>query len=132
MAKHGGSDSYDREHHLLGRPQAIRDLFDDLEARLLELAATREVFTKTYVSFLGDHASFATVVVMTSKVNVYVAVPPTQLGGVAAGAGQLRDVSKIGHYGMGDIEIQVRERRDIALAMTLAREAHRIKQSGKQ
>jgi hypothetical protein len=111
--------TYDLEHHTQGKPEAIVDLFGRLDQRLIALGPDVErVFLKRYISYKVKR-SFATLRLDKGHLVLYVAMPfaeapkPEGLG--------MRDVSSLGHQGLGDTEVSICTERDIAGAEVVAR-----------
>jgi Domain of unknown function (DUF5655) len=72
--------TYDTEHHLAGKPAAIVDLFERLDAIGLSLGpdlARRP--TKMYVGYyVGKWWAVFTAVVQKAKILVYINIPPSR------------------------------------------------------
>ena len=94
--------AYSRQYHLQGKPKAIADLFDQLNDRLLTLGDVQVTYTKMYVNFSAPKHSFITVVLGRDKMYLYFSIPWTE--SPKPRLDRMRDVAKIGHYGMGDTE----------------------------
>jgi predicted transport protein len=99
-------------------PQPLRDLTDSLEAFLLALGddVTKKTL-KLYFAF-RRLKNFACVEVhpQSHTLLVYVKVDPTT---VTLEDGFTRDVTNIGHFGTGDLEIRIKSRDDLERAKPL-------------
>ena len=98
--------------------QALRDLFNDLEALLLGMG---DDVTKTERKFYWAYRrikNFACVEVhpQANTLLVYAKVDPTTVELVD---GFTRNVSKIGHYGTGDLEIRITDHAQLSQAEPL-------------
>lgn len=103
VAKYAGKTVSD---YYAQAPSQLRNLFDSLEAYLLALGddVTKKTL-KSYVAFRRIK-NFACVEVhpQTKNLLVYVKVDPKSIDLEAAFT---RDVSSIGHFGTGDLEIRI-------------------------
>jgi predicted transport protein len=98
----GPRPQYGKSDHLGGKPTAIVDLFNQVEDRVRALGDVRETFTKMYVNFSAPKHSFMTVCVVRDKIYLYFSIPWGEAP--KPRPDRMRDVSQIGHYGMGDTE----------------------------
>jgi predicted transport protein len=99
-------------------PKDLRDLYDSLDAYLLSLGddVTKTV-RKNYYAFRRIK-NFACVEVhpQTKKLLVYLKADPSNL---VPQPGFARDVSNIGHFGTGNLEVSISNRRDLERAQPL-------------
>ncbi len=114
--------SFGLEHHTRGKPGAIVDLFDKLDQRLMTLGPDVErVFSKQYISYKVKR-SFATLRLDKGRLVMNVALSfdesPKPEGLVT------RDVSALGHQGLGDTEVTVGADSDIDGAERVARASY--------
>jgi predicted transport protein len=94
----------------------VGDLWEDLRARILSLGDdVQEKHLKYYVAF-KKLSNFVTVEVQKKKIHVYLKLDP---GKVALEKGFTRDVSNIGHFGTGDLEVTISMAEDIERAWPL-------------
>lgn len=99
--------AYDIEHHKRSKPSAIIDLFDRVDAYATALGpdVSRRV-RKFYVGYFAGKRSFFTCELQKAKIYVYLSLDPP--------AAQpwdeevMRDVTNIGHFGMGNTEFVLR------------------------
>jgi len=94
---------YDLEYHFAGKSSLIRELWEATDNYALSLGAdvTRRV-RKKYIGYFRGKRSFVTVEIQKGRVLVYLSLGE---GSAQPWADQvMRDVSQIGHYGMGNIE----------------------------
>ena len=99
-------------------PQELRDLYDVLDAYLVSLGddVTKTV-RKNYYAFRRIR-NFACVEIhpQTRKLLVYLKTDPSS---ITLEPGFTRDVSKIGHFGTGNLEVIIGNRHDFERAQTL-------------
>jgi len=114
--------SYDLEHHTAGKPEAIVDLFNKLDQRLMAFGPDVErVFRKEYINYKVKK-SFVTLRLDRGQLVMYAAVPlhdsprPTGLS--------ISDVSTLGKLGLGDTKISVADESDLEGAEQVARTSY--------
>jgi predicted transport protein len=99
-----------------GAGVAIKDLFEALKSYLLELGDDVEMKElKRYIAFKRIK-NFACVEIQLQKVLVFLKVDPTR---IKLNEGFSKDMTGIGHYGTGDLEITLRTMDDLTLAQPL-------------
>ena len=111
------------EHHLAGKPAAIVDLFEQVDefGRNLGTDVSRRI-RKFYVGYFRGKRSFFTVEVQRRRLIVYLNLDPTQASPWDEQA--MRDVRNIGHYGMGDTELSLRQGSQLELVKDLIKQAY--------
>jgi predicted transport protein len=99
-------------------PQAVKDLFDSLEEYLLGLGddVTKKVTSLYYAYRRLKNFACVEVHPQTGKILTYV---KTRLPADQLEAGFTRDVTSIGHFGTGDLEIAIASREDLEKAKPL-------------
>ncbi len=92
------------QHHLKNKPREIVQLFEQLDTRIRALGAQVERRARKYYIAYARKAyfNFSCVKVRRTKLLVYVKLPPSSVA--MKGHAFLRDVSKIGHFGTGEVE----------------------------
>lgn len=115
---------YPLDHHTGGKPAEIVNLFQELDdfTRSLGTDVTRRV-RKFYVGYFEGKRSFCTIELQRARIIIYLNLPPdpTQAWW---NAGLLRDVTNIGHYGMGDTEFSLTATDQVEAAKKLIRNAY--------
>jgi predicted transport protein len=99
-------------------PPELRDLYDSLEAYLLALGDDVTKTVRHFYYAFRRIKNFACVEIhpKTNKLLVYIKGDPSE---VAMERGFVRDVTNIGHYGTGNIELTLRTRKDLDRAQPL-------------
>lgn len=114
---------YPLEHHLGNKSTLVRELYEvvDDDAQSLGGDVTRRV-RKLYVGYYRGKRAFTTVEVQRSRLLVCMALDPSttrpwdeQL---------MRDVSNIGHFGMGDVEFSLSDPEQVAQVLPLIQAAY--------
>lgn len=107
------SATWSFEQHLVGKPPAIRELARAVQDFMRGLSATiEEAPKKQYIAYRTAQ-NIVTVELQKQKVYLYVKLDPTVHNGPR---GISRDVSAIGHFGTGDLEITLRNLDDFEAA----------------
>lgn len=104
-------------------PQPLRDLYSAVEAFVTSLGDdVQKKVTRTYIAFKRIK-NFACVEVhpQTQTVLVYLKVSPES---VLLEEGFSRDVSKVGHFGTGDLELRLRSALDVERAQSLIQRSY--------
>lgn len=108
-----GKQEYPLSHHLDTKPTAIVDLFERLDefGRSLGPDVTRRI-RKQYIGYFRGKKSFFTLETQRQRIIVYLSLDPAEVKAFWA-PGPMRDVTAIGHFGMGNIEYSVRDAEQI-------------------
>ena len=97
--------TYKFEDHLDGKPDLIRDLAYTLQERILEIdPSIEENPKKMYVGYRTTQ-NIACMELQNQKILLFLKLNPRQDTGPP---GISRDVSEIGHYGTGDLEVTIK------------------------
>ncbi len=102
----GERQEYEETHHTEGKPNEVVELYRGIDRFCQGLAPgqiTREYKSKT-VNWKLDKAIFCCVNLQQGGLRVWVKTDPKKLDPSLSFA---RDVSKIGHWGVGDVELAV-------------------------
>jgi predicted transport protein len=111
---------YSVEQHLGKIEGAKRSLPIELQEYILSLdEAVEEVPKKFYIAYKISQ-NFVCMEVQKSKVVLYLKLHPEEIAQFPAIG---RDVTNIGHYGTGDLELTIREETDIPIARQFIRMA---------
>jgi predicted transport protein len=102
--------SYTFEQHLTGKPDTIRDIALAVEEFVMGLdPAVEEAPKKLYVAYKLSE-NIVCMEIQRSKIYLFLKLDPKK---VAGPAGISRDVSNIGHFGTGDMEITLKRLQDV-------------------
>ena len=97
---------YTESHHTEGKPNEVVELYRGLDRFCQDLAPghVTRAYKAKYVSWSLDKAIFCCVHLQQGGLRVWVKINPKALDSSVSFA---RDVSKIGHWGVGDVELPV-------------------------
>ncbi len=107
-----------RERHTAGKPMAIVNLFDQLYERVATLGNVSVTYTKFYVNFSTPKQSFMTAQLFKDKMRVHFSIPWDLAPKPKPEA--MRDVTKIGHYGLGPTEFVLSSPEQLEAIVVLA------------
>lgn len=104
---------YTFEEHLENKPEKIKNLAMLVQEYILLLdSALEEVPKKFYVAYRLTQ-NIVCMEVQMRRLLLYVKLDPKKLGSLPDNA---RDVSEIGHYGTGDLELSIRTEDELNIA----------------
>jgi predicted transport protein len=117
--------TYSIEDHLKGKNQNIRDLFLALRERIFAMAEEGEIFEKPVKIYIGyKHGkNFCEVEVQANALKIWLDIMPQELDDPHSLG---RDVTGIGHYGTGNVEIRLTSMDDLDKVMALVEQAYRL------
>jgi len=124
----GAKKEFSLDHHVAGKPAAMVDLFEQIDefGRSLGADVSRRM-RKQYVGYFTGKRSFFTVEIQRQRLIVYLGLDPSAVSHWNEKA--MRDVRKIGHFGMGDTEFSLRAPSQLDEVKGLIRQAHAQKMS---
>jgi uncharacterized protein with ParB-like and HNH nuclease domain/predicted transport protein len=103
----------------------ILDLFEDFQDSVLKLGEVREEILRNYIAYRVRDNTFVSVVPLRSALKLYLNLPFNEVRHEGAFC---RDVSNKGHWGVGDVEVKVRNLSDIGRVMPLVKKAYDYQQ----
>jgi predicted transport protein len=104
--KGGESVDYGESHHTREKPKEVVELYRALDRLCQDMAPGHVVrrFLAKYVSWSLGKRAFCSAHLQQGGLRVWVKVDPKEIGGAPA---SVRDVSAVGHWGTGNVEIAV-------------------------
>lgn len=116
------TSSYTFEQHLEGKPEKIRDLAHAIQEFILGLDPAIEESPKKYYVAYRISQNIACMELQKQRAILYLKLDSKKVAGPAKIS---RDVSKIGHFGTGDLEITIRNHEDFEAAKEYIEMAYR-------
>ena len=113
--------SYTFEEHLKGKPEKIRNLAISVQEIIMGLDPAMEQAPKKFYVAYKISQNIACMEVQKAKILLFLKLDPETAPGPA---GISRDVSKIGHFGTGDLEITIKSERDVEAAAPFIEQAY--------
>jgi predicted transport protein len=114
--------TYTFEQHLQGRPDSIKEVVLAAQEYVLGLDAAIEQTPKKYYVAYRTTQNIACMEVQKKKVYLFLKLDPKR---VPIETGFTRDVTKIGHYGTGDLEVTLTSMNDLERAKALIQQAYK-------
>jgi len=116
------SADYSESHHTEGKPREVIELYRGLDRLCQDLAPGRitRAYKAKYVSWSLDKAIFCCAYLQQGGLRVWVKTDPKALDPSESFA---RDVSKIGHWGVGDVELAIDSLERLGAAQKFIRES---------
>ncbi len=113
---------YTEEHHTSGKPAEVVALYREIDRLCMSLARSAVVrrFCAKYISYELENRCFCTIAVWASGVRVWLRLKYNQLDSPPAFA---RDVSNVGHHGIGDVELRISNQTELDAAAALIRQS---------
>jgi hypothetical protein len=101
-----GATEYPEGHHIEGKPEEVVELYRALDQMCQDLAPGRiaRAYKAKYITWSMDKAIFCCAHVLQGGLRVWVKTDPNALDTSLPFA---RDVSRIGHWGVGDVELAI-------------------------
>ena len=98
------TDGYSVSAHTKNIPAGMIDLYERLDSLARSLSPAVECRAqKAYIGYYASKRSFFTLKIQKAKIRVWISLPPSRVKPWNQHP-RCRDVSKIGHHGMGDVE----------------------------
>lgn len=104
---------YTFEEHVEGKPEKIRELAFGVQEYIVNLdSAVEEVPKKYYIAYKISQ-NIVCIEVQRQRLLLYLKLDPKQFDALPSNA---RDVTDIGHYGTGNLELSVSSEKDVEAA----------------
>ena len=117
--------SYSIEFHFTDKPEHIKGLFDTLREGILAFAQEEgeiiETPNKLYISYRHGK-NFCEIEPQSRGLKIHLDIPYSEINDPK---GLARDVSAVGHWGTGDVEIKISNLNDIDYALELIEQSYR-------
>jgi predicted transport protein len=102
--------TYTFEEHLEGKPEKIEELILELNEYILDLDAAIERSPKKFYIAYRISQNIVCMEIQKQNIKLYLKLQPSDVENPPS---IYRDVSKIGHYGTGDVEFTIKSQKDI-------------------
>lgn len=117
---------YELDHHLNRKPQHIIDLFSALRDNILALGSGDseivETVNKHYISYRYGK-NFVEVEIQAKQIKLFLDIPYGELNDPHHFA---RDMSHVGHWGTGEVEVKLQHADDLEYVMGLIEQSYRF------
>lgn len=117
--------TYTIDYHLKGKNENIRALFLAMQERIISIAEEGEILEKPVKIYIGyKHGkNFCEVEIQASSLKIWLDIPPNELDDPHSLG---RDVTGIGHYGTGDVEVRLTSMENLDKVIALIEQAYRL------
>ena len=113
--------TYTFEQHLKDRPESIKEIALSVQEYVLGLDTAIEQTPKKFYVAYRTTQNIVCMEVQKKKIYLFLKLDPKR---VTAEPGFVRDVSEIGHYGTGDVEVTLTTIKDLEGAKPLIKQAY--------
>ena len=114
---------YHKDDHLTKGSHMVKELYDAYEKRMLELDEIEVVATKMYIGFKLGKRIISDIQIQKNSVKLGINM---KWGQLTDPRGLFRDVSEIGHHGVGDYQCKLTDESELDYVMTLIRECYKF------
>ncbi len=114
---------YEEEDHLQKCSEEIRELYEDLKSRILGLDGLEASVTKTYIGFKHNNRIITDVEFLRNHIKQRVNL---KVGQLEDPKGLFRDMSTVGHWGLGDYEAKYGTEVDLDYLMSLVKQSYQF------
>jgi len=110
------------EYHTKGKPREVTELFTTIDkfCRDLDPPAIKKEYRKLYIRYLHNKTGFCSVRVQKSSLRIWLKLKYSRLENPP---NYVRDVSNIGHWGVGDVELAIDSLEKLPAAKSLIRQS---------
>ena len=122
VKKYRKGKDYGEEHHVKGKPREVIELFRSVDKFCRELAPStvQRKYLAKYVSYMHGKATFCCVHLQKSGLRIWLKLNYSRLKNPPD---YVRDVSNIGHWGVGDVEIGIDSLEKLQMAEAFIRQS---------
>lgn len=120
--KHRRRKYYSEDHHIKGKPREVVELFRTVDKFCRELGPTtvQRKYLAKYVSYMHGKTIFCCVHLQKSGLRIWLKLDYSHLENPPD---YVRDVSNIGHWGVGDVEIGIDSLEKLQISKFLIRQS---------
>lgn len=120
--EHRRGKDYGEDQHIEGKPRESVELFRTIDkfCRELDPTTVQRKYLKWYVSYMHGKAIFCCVHLQKSGLRIWLKLDYSHLENPPD---YVRDVSRIGHWGVGDVEIGIDSLEKLQLSKSLIRQS---------
>jgi len=113
---------YDESLHTSGKSQEVLSLYQDVDSACMSLVLGNisKIVKKKYITYRNNKRVFCCVHVYSSGLRIWLKLKYNRLNNPPSFA---RDVSNIGHWGTGDVELRVDDLSQIPEAISLIKQS---------
>jgi hypothetical protein len=123
--KYRRGKDYGEDHHIKGKPREVIELFRTVDkfCRELDPNTVKRKYLAKYVSYMHGKAIFCCMHIRRSGLRIWLKLNYSRLGNPPD---YVRDVSNVGHWGVGDVEIGVDSLEKLQISKDLIRQSFEV------
>lgn len=123
IAKYKRGQDYGEEYHLKGRPQEVIELYRTIDkfCREINPGNIQKKHLAKYISYSHKKAIFCCLHIQKSGLRMWLKLNYSRLQNPPD---YVRDVSKVGHWGVGDVEIDIGSLGQVQTAQSFIRQSY--------
>lgn len=111
---------YDEDYHLANKSDDIKELYEQFRDAILNLASDIEINAKKiYIAFKKQKRNFVYIEIQKKVLRITL---NTKVGQLDDAKGLCRDVSEIGHWGVGDYQTDVSDTENLEYILSLIKQ----------
>lgn len=115
---------YTEEDHIKNVNDSILDLYNELKQAVLDIDDSVETrYTKVYIAYDSNNKTFCTMNLRNSRIKIWLNL---NIGQLEDPKDMHRDVSKIGHWGLGDYEFEIKGKDELYYIIDLIKQTYEI------
>jgi len=120
--KYQRGKDWGEEYHIKGKPREVIELFRTVDkfCRELDPSTVQKKYLAKYVSYMHGKATFCCVHLQKSGLLIWLKLNYSRLENPPD---YVRDVSNVGHWGVGNVEIRIDSLKKLQIAKTLIRQS---------
>lgn len=112
--------TYTEEDHLQGKPDEIRELYEDFKQAILNLSPEIQIDVKKYyIAFKRNQRTISDIEIQKSGLKIYINKKKGELNDPKK---LMEDVSEKGHWGNGDYRVSVKNTENLEYIMSLVKQ----------
>ena len=114
-------NQYENMDHYPEMRKEIKEKYEELDRRILELDENiQKVYTKHYVAYKFEYCNFVEIIIYKWSINVLLDIP---FDNIVDERKLCEDISNIGSWGTGNVQVKVRNDVDIDYIMELIKQS---------
>ena len=114
-------NQYENMDHYPEMRKEIKEKYEELDKRILELDKNiQKVYTKHYVAYKFEYCNFVEIIIYKWSINVLLDIP---FDNIVDERELCEDISNIGSWGTGNVQVKVRNDVDIDYIMELIKQS---------
>ena len=112
--------TYNEEDFYIGKTEEIIELYNDFKQAILNLSSEISILPKkVYIAFKKDRKNIADIQILNKGLKIFINV---KKGDLEDPKGITKDISRLGHHGNGDYQVEVSDTKYLEYVMSLIKQ----------